>query len=69
MATYCGTCLGEICDFCKWYDFNGDEDGCYTGDGYCRLLKVQCDPDDGFGCPDFFCNCAKEGDSFSTVQI
>jgi len=47
MATYCKTCLGEICDFCKWYDFNADEDGCYLGNGYCRLLKFHCDPDNG----------------------
>lgn len=22
-----------VCDFCKWYNFNGGEYGCYTGDG------------------------------------
>jgi hypothetical protein len=42
-----------ICDHCKFYDFNGDEDGAYTGDGYCRLHDMPSDPHDG--CEDFVC--------------
>ncbi len=63
MAIYCRTCLGALCDFCLWYDFNGDEDGGYTGDGYCRLHKFNHEPDEG--CDSFHCKLAKEGNSVS----
>jgi hypothetical protein len=66
VATYCGTCLGTMCDFCIWHDYNGDEDGVYTGDGYCRLHKRDADPGDG--CDSFHCRSAKEGNSFSVLQ-
>lgn len=60
MAKYCKTCVGNICDFCKWYDFNGDEEGCYTGDGYCRHWHQLSDPADG--CGQFVCKSLKEGE-------
>lgn len=60
MAKYCANCLGAACDFCKWYDFNGDEDGCYTGDGLCRRWQIAADPMDN--CDEFVCHCLKEGD-------
>jgi hypothetical protein len=41
------------CDFCEHYDFNGDEDGVYTGDGWCRLHKRPEDPDSY--CEDYLC--------------
>lgn len=41
------------CDFCKHYNFNGDKNGCYTGDGYCNLHSEQIDP--GGYCDDYYC--------------
>ena len=32
------------CDHCAYYNFNGDAEGCYTGDGWCRLHKEKRDP-------------------------
>lgn len=65
MAIYCDTCLGEICDFCVWYDFNGEEGG-YSGDGYCRRWKAPRDPDDG--CAEYHCHAATDGNSYSEIQ-
>jgi len=42
-----------VCDFCIYYDFNGDEYGAYIGKGYCRLHKKNCEPEDY--CEDFHC--------------
>lgn len=58
MAEYCSQdCkeTGAICDFCIHYNFNGDEEGSYTGDGYCKLLDIYTDPHDGFDCEHFHC--------------
>ena len=50
------------CDFCIDYEFNGDEDGAYMGEGYCNLHKRQRDP--GEYCNDFYCmNAGKKGDA------
>ena len=46
---------GSICDFCTWYDFNGNEDGAYIGDGWCRKFEEQADPSDGHNCDEFIC--------------
>lgn len=43
----------DICDFCVYYDFNGDKDGAYTGDGRCKLYDQPKDPSDS--CPAFTC--------------
>jgi len=71
MAKYCSKeCeeIGAVCDFCKYYDYNGkdfiDENGkvhkeaIYVGRGYCRLHKEKRDPGDG--CNDFVCQYIKE---------
>lgn len=53
---YCGNCVGEFgacCDFCKFYDFNGNEDGAYTGEGYCNKYAERKDPEDV--CSEFHC--------------
>jgi len=42
-----------ICDFCKYYNFNGNETGAYTGNGYCSKLRMNTDPADS--CNDFHC--------------
>lgn len=47
-----------LCDFCEWFDFNADEDGAYTGDGWCRLHKRPMDPFDA--CADFECRLCDE---------
>lgn len=62
MARYCENCLGAICDFCKWYDSNNDEDGCYTGNGFCRRWQVAADPEDS--CGEFICHCLHDGDPY-----
>lgn len=46
-----------ICDFCHYYDFNGDEIGAYTGDGYCNFLKEPSEP--YYGCEQFICTNVK----------
>jgi hypothetical protein len=66
MATYCPTCIGALCDFCRWYDFNGDEDACYTGDGWCRLHGRSSDPTDE--CGDFHCNSATDDNGAQTPE-
>ena len=61
MAKYCGKeCkqLGGICDFCEYYDYNGDKDGCYIGKGYWGLHKKQIDPH--YECNDFVCGFIKD---------
>ena len=51
----CKNCepIACCCDFCKYYDFNADKQGMYTGDGYCRKHKRQADPAEV--CDDFHC--------------
>lgn len=49
----------DACDFCIHYDFNGNEQGAYTGEGFCRLHKTQADPHDT--CEDFHCFKCDEG--------
>jgi hypothetical protein len=56
-ATLCPQCDPHsfaVCDFCKHYAFNGDEDGHYTGDGWCTLHRRDQDP--GGGCERFHCH-------------
>jgi hypothetical protein len=60
MARYCETCIAAICDHCKWYDFNGDEAGCYSGAGYCRFWREPRDPLDE--CEHYECVTLKQGD-------
>lgn len=66
MAVYCKSCIAEICDFCKWFDFNGDEYGCYTDNGWCRRHAAPVDLESS--CPAFHCRNATEGNQFSTLQ-
>ena len=47
-----------ICDFCKYYRFNGDECGCYIGEGFCNLCQEPRDPWEG--CDDFYCFSIKD---------
>jgi len=41
------------CDHCAYFEFNGDSEGRYTGNGYCRLHKRAEDP--GSECEDYHC--------------
>ncbi len=53
---YCDKCVGEhgaCCDFCKFYDFNGNSDGAYTGEGYCNKCIEPKDPENV--CSKFHC--------------
>lgn len=54
-----------ICDFCKYYDFNGNEGGGYTGDGYCNLYKVSKEPFDD--CKRFYCKNIEEEKHVSLI--
>ncbi len=53
--TLCPDCdpRGICCDHCAYYNFNGNDQGQYTGNGYCRLHKRTEDP--GSECEDYFC--------------
>jgi hypothetical protein len=46
------------CDFCKFFDFNADSQGFYTGDGWCNFHKTAADPAEV--CDDFYCEHVKE---------
>lgn len=53
---FCGLCVGEdgaCCDFCRFYAFNADKQGRYTGDGRCMKHDTPKDPGDV--CDDFHC--------------
>jgi hypothetical protein len=66
MATFCPTCIAAACDHCRWYDFNGDEGACYTGDGWCRRHGCPSDPTDE--CGDFHCNSATDDNGTPTPE-
>jgi hypothetical protein len=53
VAGSCGEGCYPVCDFCKSYDFNGDEQGRYMDNGFCNLHNEKKDPSDG--CQDFVC--------------
>lgn len=56
MAKYCGKdCedMGPVCDYCTHFDYNGTQDGVYTGNGFCRNGNKPTEPE--FGCDDFEC--------------
>lgn len=62
MPNYCSTCSPELtcCDFCKHYDFNADDQGSYTGNGWCKLHLKNQDPGDV--CDDYYCFNIKENE-------
>ena len=53
MTTQCSEDCIPLCDFCKHYNINGDEEGCYTGDGWCTLHDEPAEP--YHDCEDFYC--------------
>ena len=58
MAIFCNAVCeqdGSICEFCKFYDFNGNEEGAYTGNGWCNKFNKQKEPYQGYGCSEFVC--------------
>ena len=62
MAQFCcDMCkyIGSICDFCKFYNFNGDKNGVYNGRGYCEKFKVYKEPEQGVGCEEYICKLIK----------
>lgn len=52
MKTCAEDCI-PACDFCRHYDFNGDEEGRYIGEGICNLHNIGRHP--GEECEDFHC--------------
>lgn len=61
MPVFCESCYTTVCDFCRFYAFNGDKNGSYTGDGRCLLHDKPMEPGDG--CDDFHCNHAPLGET------
>ena len=53
MTTLCELGCIPLCDFCIRYNFNGDEKGRYTSDGWCILHNKPSEPYDY--CEDFYC--------------
>lgn len=53
MVTLCSSGCIPICDSCKYYNFNGDDKGRYTGSGWCALRNEPSEPHDY--CEDFYC--------------
>ena len=53
MPTLCDVDCIPLCDFCKHYNFNADEEGRYTGDGWCTLHDKPSEP--YYNCEDFYC--------------
>jgi len=53
---FCKLCNPDAscCDFCKYFHFNGDSEGAYTGKGFCSFHNKPADPGD-FICDDFYC--------------
>lgn len=66
MSIFCENCIGEICDHCRWYDFDGDKEGGHRRNGYCRLHKEAQDPD--YPCLQFYCRNADPGNRYTTIQ-
>jgi len=57
---FCPDCDPDYscCDFCKWYSFNGDNTGAYTGNGWCNLHWQPMHP--GSVCDNFHCEDLKD---------
>lgn len=49
----CSKECSECCDFCRLFNFNGDENGVYVGRGHCVLHETPADP--GGLCGFFMC--------------
>ena len=49
----CKDCEIICCDFCRFYEFNGDADGNWIGKGYCTWNDEFRDP--GSSCEDYIC--------------
>jgi len=54
----CGKDCPEVCDYCKFYNFNPDKNGAYIGLGYCKRWKVSKRPEDC--CKSFHCELCEE---------
>lgn len=48
-------CEIPVCDFCRFYAFNGDTRGVYLGNGRCEHPDHPRPADPGDGCDDFDC--------------
>lgn len=63
----CSCDCTAICDFCRLFNFNRNEYGSYTGDGYCVFHEVNKDPADS--CDDFICGRYKRVDTEISVEM
>lgn len=55
----CSSCAGPLCDFCVWFDFNGDQEGVYLGLGRCTHSEHPRPEDPAGACDDFVCSAAE----------
>jgi hypothetical protein len=54
MMKKCNEDCIPVCDFCLYYEFNADDEGAYTGDGWCSYNKKAVEPYDM--CKYFYCS-------------
>jgi len=52
---HCSEGCYTICDFCLFYDFNGDDNDVYIGKGVCWHPKHPERKSPSDGCNDFIC--------------
>ena len=65
----CNNCVPiPCCDFCAYYDFNGDEDGVYIDKGWCNKFTKSSLPEYGQECNEFICNQSQEGMTLKTKR-
>lgn len=62
MIVKCAECRDLICDFCRFYCFNGEWQRrrnhwvpVYIETGFCWVTMLPCDPDDECDCDSFYC--------------
>lgn len=58
----CGEGCYPVCDFCLFYDFNGDKEGAYDGHGVCWHPDHPLRKDPSGECEDFICFNIIKGD-------
>lgn len=51
----------SLCDHCRYFDFNGDQDGAYTDEGRCEHPDHPRPSEPFDRCDDFQCKVCSEG--------
>ena len=64
----CEHCVDEaVCDFCGYYNFNGDKGGVYLDKGWCNKFNRREEPEGGRYCEEFICSQTKEGKELRAI--